>query len=177
MIKIETKRQYIMELWDRDLPELSALLQDDQTMSDLGGVFSNTEIHEWLDEQSFYYQNSKYGIWAAMLKRNVKLIGCCGITRENVDGLDVFALAYLYHRDYRHKGYAAEAAKSCIRYAFEVMGFSEILAVVRDTDFPSMNVAIRSGMMARGRIMKQYCGADTPHMVFSIKREAKAKAK
>lgn len=80
----------------------------------------------------------------------------------------------MYKPEFWHKGYASEAAKSCIKYAFTV-GYGEVFAVVRDTNLPSMNVAIRSGMVARQRIIRQYRGIDMPHIVFSVKREDKLK--
>ena len=44
MIKIETKRQYIMELSERNFPDLHAMMQDEQTMCAWEGVFSEPEI-------------------------------------------------------------------------------------------------------------------------------------
>jgi RimJ/RimL family protein N-acetyltransferase len=173
MIKIETKRQYLMELSEKNLPDLRAMLRDAQTMYAWEGALSEAEIQEWYEKQLSSYEYRKYGVWAAVLQKNIKFAGYCGLNRENIEGLDVLGLAYVYSRDYWHKGYACEAAKSCVRYAFEGLGYSEVFAVVRDTNISSMNVAIRSGMVARQRIIRHYRGIDMPHIVFSIKRDAK----
>jgi RimJ/RimL family protein N-acetyltransferase len=164
-----------MELSEKNLPDLRDMMSDEQVMYAWEGALSETEIQEWFDKQRDSYEDKKYGAWAAVLKTNVKFIGYCGLTRENVDGLEVLGLAYMYNQDFWHKGYAAEAAKPCISYAFEGLGFPEVFAVVRDTNIPSMNVAIRAGMVARKRIIKHYRGVDMPHIVFSIKREANIK--
>jgi RimJ/RimL family protein N-acetyltransferase len=162
-----------MEITEKVLPDLRALMQDEHTMYAWDGALSESEIQEWYEKQTSTYtiDGKKFGALAAMLKRNVKFIGYCGLIRENIDGLETVGLAYMYKPEYWHKGYAAEAAKSCIKYAFEGIGFSEVFAVVRDTNIPSMNVANRSGMVARKRIIGHYRGVDMPHIVFSIKRE------
>jgi RimJ/RimL family protein N-acetyltransferase len=173
MIKIESKRQYIMELSDKHLPDLRSMMQNEQVMYAWEGSLSDAEIQDWYETQLSRYEERKYGVWAAVLQKNIKFAGYCGLTRENIDGLSVLGVAYMYKPEFWHKGYASEAAKSCVRYAFEVLGYEEVFAVVRDTNLPSMNVAIRSGMVARKRIIRQYRGIDMPHIVFSVKRELK----
>jgi len=79
-------------------------------------------------------------------------------------------IGYLFNRTCWHKGYAAEAAIACKRYAFDVLGFDEVFSLVRDTNYPSMNVAIRAGMLVRGRFTKHYRGEDMPHYIFSVRK-------
>ena len=171
MIKIETKRMYLMEMSEANMPDLRAILQDEQTMYAYEGAFSEGETREWFDKQLSNYENHKYGLWAAVLQKNGKMIGQCGLTLQNIDGEYVYEVGYLFNRDYWHKGYAAEAAKSCVRYAFQVMGCAEVFAIVRDTNLPSMNVAIRCGMTAQQRFIKHYRGVDMPHIAFSVKQK------
>ena len=171
MIVIETKRLYLMEMTEANMPDLRAILQDDQTMYAYEGAFSEEETQEWFDKQQSNYENHKYGLWAAVLQKNGKMIGQCGLTQQIIEGRLVLEVGYLFNRAYWHKGYASEAARSCIRYAFMVIGFDDVYAIVRDTNLPSMNVAIRCGMTAKQRFIKHYRGIDMPHIAFSVKRE------
>ena len=173
MIKIETKRLYLMELTETNIPDLRAILQDEETMYAYEGAFSEEQTREWFDKQLSNYENYKYGLWAAVLKKNGKMIGQCGLTWQNVENRSVLEVGYQFNRAYWHKGYAAEAAKSCVRYAFEVLGFDEVYAIIRDTNLPSMNVAIRCGMTAKQRFIKHYRGVEMPHIAFSVKRKIK----
>jgi RimJ/RimL family protein N-acetyltransferase len=91
------------------------------------------------------------------------------IYRQNIEDRNVLEVGYLFNRDYWHKGYAAEAAKQCVRYAFEVVGADEVYAIIRDTNLSSMNVAVRCGMTAKQRFIKHYRGVDMPHIAFSVK--------
>jgi len=171
MIKIETKRLYLMELREADMHDLRAILQDEQTMYACGGALSEDETREWLDKQLSNYERYKYGLWAAVLKKNGKMIGQCGLTLQNIEDRYVYEVGYLFNRAYWHKGYATEAAKSCVKYAFKALGCEEVYAIVRDTNLPSMNVAIRCGMTAKVRFIKSYRGIDMPHIAFSVKQE------
>jgi hypothetical protein len=43
-------------------------------------------------------------------------------------------------------------------------------SLVRDSNYASMNVAIRAGMFARGRCTKHHKGEDMPHCIFSARK-------
>jgi RimJ/RimL family protein N-acetyltransferase len=88
----------------------------------------------------------------------------------NIDGGRVLEIGYLFNRAFWHNGYATEAAAACKRYAFDVLGFDEVFSIVRDNNFASMNVAIRNGMLVRGRYVKRYKGEDMPHYIFSARK-------
>ena len=82
----------------------------------------------------------------------------------------VLEIGYLFNRAHWHNGYAAEAAIACKRYAFDFLGFDEVFSLVRDTNVASINVAIRNGMLVRGRFIKHYKGEDMQHYIFSVKK-------
>lgn len=170
MAKIETPRLYLTELSEADMPDLRAILQDGQTMYAYEGAFSEDETRKWLDKQLSNYERCGYGLWAAVLKEDNRMIGDCGLTWQSIEDMSVLEVGYHFNRAFWHNGYAAEAAKACVRYAFEVLGHDEAYAIVRDTNLASMNVAIRCGMTAKRRFIKHYRGVDMPHIAFSIKR-------
>ncbi|MEZ7872414.1 MAG: GNAT family N-acetyltransferase, partial [Eubacteriales bacterium] len=92
-----------------------------------------------------------------------------GLTRQMADGRQVLEIGYLFNRLYWSRGYAAEAAGACRGYAFDKLGAAEVFSIIRDSNLASMNVAIRNGMLARGRFTKHYRGVDMPHLIFSVK--------
>ena len=106
----------------------------------------------------------------AIEKESGELIGDCGITMQDWNGREVPEIGYHLRRDKWHQGYAAEAARACRDYAFTVLGFPEVYSIIRDTNFPSQRVALRSGMAVRGSFVKHYRGIAMPHLVFSVKR-------
>ncbi len=167
---LETPRLILREMTQSDIAGLSAILQDEQTMVAYEGAFSDTETQEWLDRNLNRYRKDGFGLWAVILKETGALIGQAGITMQEVEGERVPEVGYLFHRSYWHHGYAIEAAAACKKYAFEMLGYSEIFTIVRDINIPSMNVAIRNGMLIRKRFIKHYRGVEMPHYMFSAKR-------
>ena len=52
---LETKRLYLRELNQGDLPSLCRILQDDEAMYAYEGAFTDSEVQEWLDRQIARY--------------------------------------------------------------------------------------------------------------------------
>jgi hypothetical protein len=61
----------------------------------------------------------------------------------------------------------------CKKYAFGTLKLNEVYSIIRDTNFASMNVAIRNGMTVRRRFTKRYYGVDMPHYIFSVRKTDK----
>lgn len=169
-IILETPRLILREMTQEDLSALSAIMQDDMTMYAYEGAFSDIETQEWLNRNIKRYQTDGVGLWAVILKETGDMIGQAGITMQNVEGERVPEVGYLFNRKYWRKGYATEAAIACKEYGFSVLGYPEIFTIIRDTNIPSLNVAIRNGMLIRKRFVKYYRGVDMPHFVFSAKK-------
>ena len=74
------------------------------------------------------------------------MIGQCGLTMQPWKDKEVLEIGYLFQRRYWHKGYATEAAKACKKYAFKILNADEVCSIIRDTNTPSQNVAVRNGM-------------------------------
>ncbi|HPJ01665.1 MAG TPA: GNAT family N-acetyltransferase [Candidatus Limiplasma sp.] len=167
---LKTDRLVLREITPDDLPALAAILQDEQTMYAYEGAFSDAETQAWLDRMLARYAKDGFGLWAVCLKDTGEMIGQIGITLQPVEGEEVPEIGYLLNRAHWHKGYAAEAAKACKRYAFDVLKFPEIYSIIRDSNIASMNVAIKNGMTIRKRFIKHYRGVDMPHFLFGVKK-------
>jgi len=59
------------------------------------------------------------GLWGVILKAEVRFIGDCGITIQNIDGEELPEIGYHIHQNYCKKGYGSEAAKACLEYGFQ----------------------------------------------------------
>jgi len=164
---LETERLILREMTQDDYPALAAILQDEQTMYAYEGVFSDAETQEWLDRNLRRYVEDGFGLWAVVLKSSGDMIGQCGITWQDVEGRRVPEIGYLFNRAYWHNGYATEAAMACKDYDFDKVGFKEVFSIVRSTNIPSKDLAIRNGMIIRQRIIRHFRGIDMPHFVLS----------
>ncbi|MDE6386207.1 MAG: GNAT family N-acetyltransferase [Lachnospiraceae bacterium] len=167
---LETERLYLREMKQDDFKSLCKIMQDKETMYAYEGAFSDIEVQEWLDRQISRYQKWGFGLWAVILKQTDEMIGQCGLSMQPWKDAEVLEIGYLFMRSYWHKGYAAEAAKACKRYAFEALNVNEVCSIIRDTNTASQNVAIRNGMSVADSWTKHYRGVDMPHYRYVVVR-------
>ena len=86
------------------------------------GALSDDEAQAWLDRQMERYARDGFGLWAVVLKETGAMIGQCGLTYQDADGVRVVEVGYLFRRSFWHRGYATEAARVCRDYAFDSGG-------------------------------------------------------
>jgi RimJ/RimL family protein N-acetyltransferase len=170
MTVIETARLILREMTLDDLSAMREIVCDEQTMYAWNGAWSEEECLEGLQKHMRGYREDGFGRWAVVLRASGKVIGICGLQWCDTDKDSVLEIGYLFNRVYWHNGYAAEAAIASKRYAFDVLDVEEVFSLIRDTNIPSMNVAIRNGMLIRRRFIKHYKGEDMPHYIFSVRK-------
>ena len=167
MIVIETPRLQLREMTPADRPALCRILQDSKVMYAYNGPFSDEEVDEWLERQLARYRQYGYGLWAVVLKATDEMIGQCGLTLQHWNGREMLEVGYLFQCSHWHQGYATEAARACMEYAFNILGASEVCSIIRDNNIPSQRVALRNGMRkAEGVMVKHYRGAEMPHWLY-----------
>lgn len=167
---IETKRLYMRQFVQEDFDALCRTLQDDAAMYAYNGALSDAEVQEWLDRQLARYVQYGFGSWALVRKVDDLIVGQCGLSMQPWIKGELLEIGYLLERKHWHKGYATEAARACIQYAFEMLDADEVCAIIRDTNKPSQQVAMRCGMVKHDSMIKHYRGVDMPHNRYVIKR-------
>ena len=167
---LETERLALRNLTLDDFSATREIVCDEQTMQAWNGAWSEDENLESLQRQMRGYREDGFGRWAVELKETSKVIGICGLQWCDADKDRVLEIGYLFNRAYWHNGYAAEAAIACKQYAFNELDYDEVYSPVRDTNIASMNVAIRNGMIVRGRYIKHYKSENMPHFIFSVRK-------
>lgn len=169
---IETPRLMLREMTPADRPDLCMILQDKEVMYAYNGPFSDEEVNGWLERQTGRYREWGYGLWAVVLKQTGEMIGQCGVTRQLWNGEEMLEIGYLFRHSHWHQGYATEAARACMEYAFNVLVASEVCSIIRDNNIPSQRMALRNGMRkAEGVMVKHYRGAEMPHWLYLTTRE------
>lgn len=159
------------EMTQEDFPALCRIMQDEEVMYAYEGAFNEEEVQGWLDRQRMRYQKLGFGLWAVVLKESNEMIGQCGLTMQPWKEEEVLEIGYLFQRTFWHKGYAAEAARGCKKYAFEVLKAKEVCSIIRDTNTASRRVALRNGMEKKDSWVKHFRGIDMPHDRYVVRSE------
>lgn len=125
MKKLETER-LLLRSWNvEDAGRLYELAKDSEV-----GPSAGWEPHQSVEESRNIIQTvfNKPTIYAVVLKATGQIIGCCGFFFDKMTCKDESEalMGYWLGVEYWGKGYTTEAAKECIRYAFEVLGLSKM---------------------------------------------------
>ena len=153
---IETERLLIRK-WDpvRDLDDALAIYGDAETMRFIPcGALDREQTQRFIGRMMERDETNGFGIWPVVLKSERRMIGECGITYIPDHGTDV-EIAWIYNKAYHGKGYATEAARAVMDYAFTEVRLPYIYALIERANAASIAVANKLGMQF-DRIIRAY---------------------
>ena len=142
---LETNRLRLREFVPQDVDGLAAVLGDPVAMQYYPAPFDRAEIESWIRRNRARYVHSGFGLWALLLKSG-ELIGDCGCFVREFEGDFEFEMGWHVRRDLWGRGYATEAAQSCLEYAFSSLAAERVIALVRPENLSSCRVAEKIGM-------------------------------
>lgn len=120
----------------------------------------------WIQRQLDRYSNDGYGLCAIEDKVSGKLLGMCGLLKQEVDGETELEVGYSFLPTSWGKGYASEAAIACKEFAFENNMSDSIISIIHIDNIPSQKVAIRNGMKKE----KETIWRELPVFIFRVGR-------
>jgi RimJ/RimL family protein N-acetyltransferase len=98
--------------------------------------------------------------WAAIRKEDGQLIGLCGI--EQLSGTNDGELDYLLGKPYWSQGFATEAARAMVRFAFENTGWDRVVAAIVPANIASSRVVDHLGFVYEKHVnYYELTGADS----------------
>ncbi len=166
---VETERLYLREMTPSDLPALCSMLQDIEVMYAWEHAFSDEEVSAWIDRNRARYREYGCGYWLAVDKISGRVVGQAGLIPEEIEGRRHLGIGWMLAREHWHRGYAVEAAKACLEYAFRVRGEERIVADIRPQNGASIRVAESLGMLTLGEYDKVVGGKIMPHRLYYIR--------
>jgi ribosomal-protein-alanine N-acetyltransferase len=143
---LETSRLLLREFVAQDADALAAVLGDPVAMRYYPAALDHKGVEEWIGKNIGRYQRDGFGLWAMALKDSCELIGDCGCILQDVEGANHVEVGYHVRRDLWGKGYATEAARACMQYAFTALGSTRIISMIRPENVQSVRVAEKNGL-------------------------------
>jgi RimJ/RimL family protein N-acetyltransferase len=144
---LETARLCLREFTPDDADALEAVLGDPVAMQYYPAAFDSKGVEEWIERNRERYQHEGYGLWAMLLRDTDQLIGDCGCYLREIEGRSSVEIGYHVRRDLWGQGYATEAAKACMEYAFTKLGVERVISLIRPENLQSRRVAEKNGLV------------------------------
>ena len=112
------------------------------------GLKSNIEQAKYMiDKQLDRYCSNRFGHQALIEKETKNFIGICGLLTQEVDNVVEIEVGYHIFKKYWGKGFAPEAAKLFIDYAFENNLTNSVISVIDIENVKSQKVAEKNGLI------------------------------
>lgn len=163
---LETPRLTLREFVSEDAGALSRILSDPETMKYYPAALDRAGVAAWIERNRLRYQTDGHGLWAMILKEGGELVGDCGITMQEVEGIRYREIGYHVRRDHWGKGLAIEAASACREYGFSRLEADCLISLIRPQNLPSRRVAEKNGMS----LWKEVIYRSLPHLVYRIEK-------
>lgn len=151
----ETARLMLREYTMEDVPLLHAIVSDPVTMSFYPVPFTLEKTTAWIERSIQNFGEFGLGRFAVILKETGDLIGCAGFFRTEVNGKLETDLGYIFDKLHWGKGYATEAALSCIEVARATNWTHRIVIQMAADHLRSAHVAERLGAKLETRFVNQ----------------------
>lgn len=143
---LETERLILREMTQEDFDALYRVLGDSDIMKHYPYTFDEKRVRGWIDRNIERYRTFGFGLWAVCLKESGELIGDCGLTVQNINGMFCPEIGYHIRRDMQKRGYAKEAASAVRDWAFENTPFCQLFSYMKKENLPSAATAKSIGM-------------------------------
>ncbi len=101
---------------------------------------------KWFDKAFYRYKNKLGGMNALINKVTGEFIGQCGLLIQTVDNIQELEIGYSLLPEFRNKGFATEAAKTCKAYAFKNRLSDSLISIIHIDNIASQKVATNNGM-------------------------------
>ena len=144
---LETARLIIRRFQPDDWQDLHDYLSDPAVV-----LYEPYEVYSVEESQREAIQRAQNeAFWAVCLKESGKLVGNLYLERQ---AFDAWELGYVFNRHFQGKGYAIEAARKLVDYAFGDLGARRIIAMCDPRNAHSWRLLERLGMRREGHFLQ-----------------------
>jgi RimJ/RimL family protein N-acetyltransferase len=142
---IETERLILRMFRESDTDAYAEMVADPEVMRFLGGGKPASREEAWRNMAMIvgHWHLRGYGMWAVEEKAGGEMVGRVGCWKpEGWPGLEV---GWTLRRRFWGRGYATEAARASIDYAFTTLGQTRVISLIAPENVNSIRVAERLG--------------------------------
>ncbi|MBH0065586.1 GNAT family N-acetyltransferase [Psychrobacter sp. SZ93C1] len=145
---IETERLYLRQWRASDFAIFAEMNADLDVMKYFPKPLSPKVSDAIANKCSQLIKDKGWGFWAVSLKETDTFIGMVGLNEAHADMpfAATIEIAWRLHKDYWGQGYATEAARASLNFAFDTLGLDEVVAFTAVINEHSQLIMQRIGM-------------------------------
>ena len=143
---LSTDRLVIRELETNDVPALMKIFSNPIARKYAPDTKNLEEVNTWIERILAAYEEHGHCLWALIRKKQNDFVGMCGLIQQHIREYGETELGYHLIPHYWGNGYATEAGKSCLGYAFNQLDKNKVVSFINPKNSPSIAVAKRVGM-------------------------------
>lgn len=122
------------------------------------------DCQRWFDKTFYRYAHNLGGMNVLLHKETGQFVGLSGLMIQTVDAVQELEVAYSIMPAHRGKGYAPEAAKKCIDYAFANKLSHSLISIIHQHNTESEKVALKNKL----RLDKKTIYDNNPVKIYRI---------
>lgn len=168
---LETERLKLRPWAAEDADALFGICRDADVMRHIGDGRPWTGVERarlWLSRQLAARDAHGFGKWAVVEKESGRLVGSCGFDPPS-ESMPEVEFGYLFARECWGRGYATEAGRASMRFAFGELKLKRVVARVVPEHTPSRRVLEKLGFEFEG--LRVFEGTEEPD-AFYVARNA-----
>jgi RimJ/RimL family protein N-acetyltransferase len=163
---IETERLVLRMFRESDTDAYAEMVSDPEVMRFLGGKpVPRAEAWRNMAMMLGHWHLRGYGMWAVEEKASGEMVGRVGCW--NPEGWPGVEVGWTLRRRFWGRGYATEAARASVAYAFETLDQTRVISLIAPENVNSVRVAERLGERPAG----EWEVHGTKVIVYAVRRE------
>ncbi|WP_394124912.1 GNAT family N-acetyltransferase [Psychrobacter nivimaris] len=145
---IETERLYLRQWQASDFAPFAKMNANPKVMEYFPKLLTTSMSNTIAKKCQSLINDNGWGFWAVSLKETDTFIGMVGLNNANADMSfsPAVEIAWRLRNDYWGQGYATEAAQAALRFAFDILELSDVVAFTAVINKRSQLVMERLGM-------------------------------
>lgn len=165
-----------LRLWTAaDIPPFVDMNRDANVMRYFPALLSEQETHAMVQRIQTGFANNGFGLYAVELKNTNEFIGFTGFSIPRFESFftPCVEIGWRLKHAAWGKGYATEAAKACLHYGFNTLGFDKVYSFTAAVNTPSENVMKKAGMIKAGEFNHPLLAPDSllcRHVLYTMQK-------
>lgn len=145
---LRTERLVLRQWRDDDRAPFAAMNADPEVMEHFPALLSRADSSHLADRIQNHIERTGFGFWAVEVAETGRFIGFTGVSVPSFDApfMPAVEIGWRLARDAWGHGYATEAARRALAFAFDDLGLADIVAFTIPANVRSQAVMRRIGM-------------------------------